>query len=251
MKTIGILGGMGPEATLDLAKLIMDLTPARKDQEHIPAVIHNNTRIPDRTLALLGEGESPVPELFRSVDILSPNVDFIVMPCNTAHNYYAAVSDRATVPVLHIVHETAKFIQSCYPDVSQVGLLATTGTVASRIYHTIFAQYGLTVIAPSVNEQESLVMDAIYGDMGIKAGQYDIAQKKLELAAEHLSEMGAELIIGGCTEIPLVLKQESVSFVLINPTKILAQKAVDLALDATVVVAESVLPESKMKKVIA
>ena len=231
MKTIGILGGMGPAATLALAQRIIDQTPATSDQEHIPMLIHNNTNIPDRTLAIKGDGQSAFPELVRSLNILEREADFIVMPCNTAHFYFSELRKIATKPILHMVEETVKMIRCSYNDVHTIGLLATDGTILSRVYHDLFEEHGLKLIVPDAFDQEHLVMMSIYGPDGIKAGKSDLAQKKLELAGEKLIQAGAQVVIGGCTEIPLLLKQESVSYVIIDPAKVLAKRSVELALE--------------------
>lgn len=235
MKTVGILGGMGPAATMQLANEIIRQTPARIDQDHIPMVIHNNTKIPDRTKAIKGECESPLPELKRSIDILSKEADFILMPCNTSHYFYDALQEYSPIPILHYIKETAIEIKKSYPDVKQVGLLATDGTVYTGLYQHFFLQVGIEVIIPQKQEQE-IVMQSIYAPDGIKAGFLQRPRAKLQAVAQLLISRGADLIIGGCTEIPLALKQEHVSFVVLDPTKIMAKVAISLAKQSDVIV---------------
>ena len=109
-KTIGIIGGMGPMATVDLMKKVILATDAREDQEHIPILVDNNTNIPDRTAAILGEGEDPLPELLKSEDRLTDaGADFLIMGCNTAHYFLPLMLPNLRIPVINMIEETAAF----------------------------------------------------------------------------------------------------------------------------------------------
>mgnify|MGYP001212360708 CR=1 FL=1 len=227
---IGILGGMGPEATSNMYREIISSTYVTKDQEHIPVIIYSNPQIPDRTKGILYGGESPLPELLATAKKLEySGADFIIIPCNTSHFFIKEVRASVNIPVISMIEETLAFVKNKYPDVKKVGLLATSGTVKTKIYHRAFNQEGIEVIAPENSEQETLVMGAIYDSEGIKAGYKKTSRKLLLKAALLLKERGAELIMMGCTEIPLALKQKYVDCVLIDPTPILAEKAVTLA----------------------
>lgn len=228
--TIGILGGMGPEATSYLYDKIIKSTPAKKDQDHVPIVIFNNPQIPDRTEAILHNGETPVNEIVKTAHKLEEaGADFIVMPCNTSHYFIKEISSSVRIPIVDMIFETFKFIREKYPDVKKIGLLATNGTVQSRIYHKIFEKSEIEVLDLAEFEQEVFVMDSIYGDKGIKAGRKKDASSRLLTAVNSLKNNGAELIIMGCTEIPLVLKQKLTDAVLIDPMKIIAEKSVLLS----------------------
>lgn len=133
MKTIGIIGGMGPLATIDLYHRIVELTPARSDAEHIPTVIDSNTRIPDRTASILAGGESPVKELVRSAKRLeAAGADILLIACNTAHYYYDEVQAAAKTKVLNMPRITAKYVKDS--GMKRVMLLSTTGTVKAGVY---------------------------------------------------------------------------------------------------------------------
>ncbi len=228
--TIGILGGMGPEATSYLYNKIIKSTPVKKDQDHVPIVIFNNPKIPDRTEAILYGGVSPVSELIKTAHKLeNAGAEFIVMPCNTSHYFIDEVSSAIGIPMVNMISEILKFISEKYSDVKKIGLLATSGTVKSRIYHDLFEKSGIEVLDLSEFEQEVLVMDSIYGDNGIKAGRKEDASSKLLTAVNSFKNNGAELIIMGCTEIPLVLGQKLTDAVLIDPMKIIAEKSVLLS----------------------
>ena len=112
--TIGILGGMGPEATNLLCQEIVNLTPAQKDQEHIPFIVINNPQIPDRTQALLYNGESPIPSMLKSAKTIeSAGADFIILPCNTAHNFIPNIQSKINIPFINMIEETAKLVSMC------------------------------------------------------------------------------------------------------------------------------------------
>lgn len=227
MKTIGVLGGMGPEATNQLCAAITAATPATKDQDHIAVLSFSNPAIPDRTQALLHGGPSPLPELIKTGHCLQmAGADFLVIPCNTAHCFYDELVAALAIPVLHMIEETAQFIRNTLPDARKIGLLATSGTVKTGIYARFFENYGLETLEPNDDEQEALVMKAIYGEQGIKAGFKDVPNQLLAQAAMCLETRGAQAIVAGCTEIPLVMTDTDVSVPFINPTQILAQAAV-------------------------
>jgi aspartate racemase len=230
-QTIGILGGLGPEATQLLFKHIIERTPAKSDQEHIQTMIYNNPKIPDRTQAILYNGKSPVGELVRGARTLEiSGADMIIIPCNTAHYFVNEVQKSVSIPIINMIKETAKRIKSKYPEIKRIGLLATTGTVATKIYHQELAKYNIEVITPSETIQENIVMDAIYGQKGIKAGFHRKPKQQLEIAGEKLIKKGAELIIAGCTEISIVLKQKSVNYCVVDPLVILAETAIEQVL---------------------
>lgn len=230
---IGILGGMGPAATADLFQKIIELTPARRDQEHLRVIIDNNPHIPDRTAALKGVGESPLPMMLKSARILeAAKVDFIVVPCNTAHYFVRQLEPELKVPVLNMIEASVDFVTKCHPGTRSCGLLASTGTVISGVYENAFRERGIKMIVPDENEQETLVMEAIYGDEGIKAGgRAGAPRRNLRLAATSLQQKGVEIILMACTEIPLALLPEDADVPLLDTTAILAKATVERALD--------------------
>ncbi|MFC2075868.1 aspartate/glutamate racemase family protein [candidate division KSB1 bacterium] len=227
MKRIGILGGVGPEATLELYREILRATPASSDQDHLPCIIIINPQVPDRTEAILGKGPSPVPELTKtSVELERAGADFIVMPCNTAHFCLPEMRAAVGIPVLDMIGLTLEQTKTSFPDGSKIGLLATTGTIESGIYHKLFEPAGYELVTPSRESQEAKVMAAIYGEDGIKAGGYKRPRELLEIAAGELNVAGARAVILGCTEIPIVIKEIAAGIPTINPLALLAREAV-------------------------
>ena len=228
-KIIGIVGGMGPEATADLFLKIIKATPAKKDQDHIRVVIDNNTNIPDRTKAILGEGESPLNAMHDTIKKLKEaGAEILVMPCNTAHYFYNEIANDSSLKFLHMMNETAEYIKEEVSQAKRVGILATSGTIESRMYHNALKERDLVPITPKEEDQQK-VMDAIYAPWGIKAGNYKKSKQYLIEVALKLIEQGAGAIVLGCTEIPLVIKEDDLDVPVIDATEVLARAAVKAA----------------------
>lgn len=225
---IGILGGMGPEATVDLYRHIVELTPAEKDQDHFKVLIYSNPKIPDRTEAICSGGESPLPQLIESVQFLEKaGAGIIVMPCNTAHHYLPEIQAQTGIPILNMIEETGSVLTASMPDITSVGLLAMDGTVRSGVYARTLEPAGVRILLPE-KEQQARIQKAI---ARVKAGKTDRVTKTMfETAAKRLVDSGAQAIILGCTEIPLAFDPEVIGRPYLNPTRILAQSAVDWAL---------------------
>ena len=229
-KIIGVLGGMGPAATADFYQKIIRATPAKTDQEHLKVLIFSNPQVPDRTAAIRGEGPSPLSILVAGAEVLvQGGADFITIPCVTVHYYYEALQRAVSVPVLHLVGETATSVVKNYPRLRRLGLLATTGTLESRLFESYFEPRGFTILTPDPAVQATVVMEAIYA---VKHGEsLERPRRLIREAAEHLQTRGVQAIIAGCTEVPLVLQDGDLPMPVIDPTWILAQAAVHRALD--------------------
>ena len=230
-KIIGILGGMGPEATIALFTRIVKLTGAKKDQDHLRVLIDNNPKVPDRTKAIQGKGPSPLPQLIRSGKTLEKaGADFIIIPCVTAHYYVERLQKKINIPILHIAEETVKYLEAKLKGVRRVGLIATTGTVQAGIFQRFFSKIGKELILPTSEIQEKRVMKAIYGKDGIKAiGPADNSRRLILQASQTLVGRGAQAIIAGCTEVPLVLEDGDLPVPVIDPLTILALSAIATA----------------------
>lgn len=227
-KVLGVLGGMGPEATVDFFKKVVALTTANIDQEHLRIIIDNNPKIPDRTKAILTKSQTLVPVLIATARNLEKlGVDFIAIPCNTVHYFYDDLVKEITVPVLHMIREVAKAVKSTNSKYEKVGLLATTGTVTANLYQREFQKVGIEVIIPTPKVQTD-VMDAI---QEIKAGHdKNLAKKVLIKVARQLLEQKAQALILGCTDIPLVIRQQDFTVPVFDSNQILAEAAVKFAL---------------------
>jgi len=221
---IGILGGMGPEATLDLYRHITSLTPASQDQDHFRILIYSNPKIPNRTLAIAAGGESPLSELLESARLLeSAGVSIIAMPCNAAHHYLEQMRAAVGIPILDMIAETCDTLRRRHPETGTVGLLASDGSVRSKIYHHALETRGIAILTPDKSEQ-TFIQSAIDE---VKAGKHtEETRKKLLVVATRLISTGAQAIILGCTELPLVFDSDAFPYPSLNSTHILAEAAI-------------------------
>lgn len=228
---IGILGGMGPEATLYLFQRIIKNTEAVRDQDHFRVLIDNNPKIPDRTPAILGLGENPLPLMIDSVKNLErAGADFIAIPCVSAHYFIEELRKGIAIPVISIIDEVAGAIQRRLPEIKRIGLIATTGIVRAGLFQDRLTEMGVEVLVPTGEAQENLVMSAIYGESGIKAGFISSENKeKILQSSNEMIERGAEGIIGGCTEVPLVVQQNDTEVPFFDSVDILALAAIRMA----------------------
>ena len=229
-KTIGILGGMGPEATAYMFNLLIKKTEVKKDQDHIRVIILSDPGVPPRTEAVLGEGPSPVPYLAKGVKTLkSAGADFIIMPCVTAHYFIPEVKELVDFKLVSLVEESVKWAKLNVGGLKKAGILASTGTLKSRLFHDAFGRAGIVLIAPAGKVQAEY-MEAIFGGKGIKAGYTEGRPREMILScARKLIEQGAEAVIAGCTEVPLVLRDEDIPVPLIEPMRITAEAGIEAA----------------------
>ena len=229
-KTIGILGGMGPEATLDCFAKIIKNTPAEKDQDHIRVIIDSNPAVPDRTAAIVGDGASPVPYMVEGCHALKrAGADFIIIPCVSAHFFIDEIKRQTDLPILSIFDAVADTIAREFVEVKIVGLLGTTGTVKGGLFQKRLAREDIKTIVPDDTVQAS-VMKAIY-DIKNAAPSRPRSAITADLAAAADSLIasrpaGAQAIIAGCTEIPLALAQEHLSVPYLDSLTILARTAI-------------------------
>lgn len=226
-KTIGILGGMGPEATAYFYELIVTQTKAATDQGHIKTIIYSNPEIPPRTDAILEKGPSPTHLLVEGFQRLKDaGADFVVTPCVTAHFFYPEVQNQVDIPSISLLDESVKWAQNAIPDLGKAGLVASTGTLKSKLFHDAFGKAGIEVIHPEEDEQNQ-VMEAIFGPKGIKAGFTSAFPKEtLVNISKVLVARGADAIIAGCTEVPLVLKELDIPVPLVEPLRIAARACI-------------------------
>jgi aspartate racemase len=233
---LGIVGGIGPAATVDFMSKIIRHTDARRDQDHLRLVVEHNPHIPDRTANLLHGGEDPTQALLDACRRLEANdATAIALPCNTAHAYVARIQPRLSIPIVNMLSETVAHIERHWRGRPTVGLLATSGTIATAVYHEAAAGRSLDLIVPDAQHQQD-VMNAIYGERGVKAGYVDGECKDALLRAiRHLARRGARVLILGCTELPLILEQNPAyridghTVALLDPTDILARRCVEMA----------------------
>ncbi len=224
-RILGIFGGMGPEATANLYYEIVRLTPATKDQQHIPTLIYSLPQVPDRTACIQSGDRSIVPYLEEGVGRLErAGASFIVIPCNTVHYFYDDIQRAVKIPVLHLIREAADAVVARHPQCKTVGLLATNGTINTGLYEKELRARGLTVLAPNDSLQQDCVMKAVYG---IKSGmEKKVCEDLLFKAGKSLEDRGAQVIVLGCTEIPLAFNPQRSGVPVVNATRVLAEAAI-------------------------
>jgi aspartate racemase len=212
---IGIIGGMGPEATAYYYTQLVKRTHASKDQDHFHVMIDANPKIPDRTQAILNNGETPLPYLIESIERLNLlNVDKAFITCITSHYFFDQIKPHAQFELIHALDALNKALHQA--NIKKIGLLATSGTIKTQLFPK--ALKDIEVIVPNESSQAD-VMDAIYNPQsGIKSGHTEgIALKQLIKAGEALIAQGAQVIIGGCTEVSMVLRAEHFNVRLYDP----------------------------------
>lgn len=225
-KTIGIIGGMGPLATYDLAEKILNNTVASCDQDNIPVLIDCNTRIADRTAAILHGGADPRPEMKKSAKRLEEaGADVLIMACNTAHYFYDSVCEGINIPVLHMPRLTAQLLLK--KGVKKAGVLATDGTCQSGVYGKALEEEGIEPVYPS-SEKQGIIMSLIYDH--VKAGKMDFSDLDIDGVISEMKEKGAEVLILGCTELPMAFDIiDDTGITSVDPTDVLARAAVSFA----------------------
>lgn len=227
-KTAGIIGGMGPEATVDLMQRVIRSTPAQDDADHIHMIVDNNPRVPSRIRALIeGTGESPAPclrDMARGLE--SHGADFLAMPCNTAHVYYDEITSAVSIPVLHMIRLTVEAVAANLGGEGNVGILASDAVVDTALYETEFQSAGIRVLYPRRDLQDD-IMTAI---REIKAGETGPPQKDALLAAARdLREKGAEALVVACTELSVVAEALSGVDPVFDGSQVLAEAIVAAA----------------------
>lgn len=207
---LGVLGGMGPLASAQFMLRLTLLTPAGRDQDHIPVVLWSDPRVPDRTAGHMAGGAGPLPWLLRGIaGLRRAGCNAIVIPCNTAHGWYDAMLEAAGVPILHIVDAAAADLQrlsiACSGSATTKGIVGVMGTQATldmRLYEQRLAKQDWTCIQPSDEQMRRLVSPAI---ALVKANRVEEAYSPLLEVVNDLAARGASAVVLGCTEIPLGL----------------------------------------------
>lgn len=238
---IGILGGMGPQAGLDLADKLITATATQSDQDHIPFILFSLPgEIPDRTTFLLGRSESnpayAIADQFEKMSAMG--ITIAVMACNTAHAgpifdlALALLREKGIkLRILHMVKETVSHIRENFPGIQRVGILATLGTYQAHLYDQALEDQGLEAVIPDPATQESDIHAALYApSIGIKTVPGDVteeASRRVRSAIEHVVGLGAEAVILGCTELPLAVRENQIAGVpILDPARIMAEKLI-------------------------
>jgi aspartate racemase len=207
-RVVGIIGGMGPEATLDLMRRVLAKTPAQEDQDHIHLIVESNPKIPSRIAHLIeGTGDDPTPELVRiAVNLQRAGAQALAIPCNTAHAYAHSIRRAVSIPLLDMVQLTVDQIASSRR-AARVGLLASSAVLATELYTKAFAGHGIAVVhPPRQDEVMSLIKAVKRGETGVEI-QAALARTALDLA-NH-----ADVLLIGCSELSVIAAGITAPFV--------------------------------------
>lgn len=220
---IGILGGMGPAATVDFMARLLAATPAQRDEDHFRLLVDCNPHVPNRNRAQAGEGASPGPVLAAMARGLErQGATLLAMPCNAAHAYAADIRGAVSIPFVSMIEETGRALARRHPEAERVGLLAVDGTLAAGLYQPHLR--GPVLLAP---EDQARFMALVYRIKGGDTGA--AARREMAAFAATLVAAGAEVVIAGCTEVPLVLDPEDVAVPLLATTDILVDAVIERA----------------------
>lgn len=225
---LGVLGGMGPLATLDFQRRLLDATPAQSDQQQLPSVVWNVPQIADRQQALAGTGPSPLPQLINGITRLNQaGASHIAIPCNTAHHWYDALSEASEAPILHIVDATLAALNQEAVKPQRVGIIATHGTLAAGWYQQKLAAQDIEVIEPTGQELAEWFVPGCYA---VKRGALEEGGALLVRQAQALFARGAQKLILACTEVPIALQAANAPFLPLtfDPAQALAQRCSQL-----------------------
>ncbi len=224
-KALGIIGGMGPAATVDMLDKLVRFTDASCDREHIRVYVDINTTIADRTASIKGTGPSCLPAICESAKKLADmGADYLILSCNTAHYYLDEIRAAVDKPILSIVDAVAEYVTA--RGIDTVALLATEGTMIGRVYTDTLERAGIKVVLPNEEEQK-IAMKAIYDVKEIGADHTDTAD--LDIVVRHFREQGAATVILACTEFPLIVDKMSDEVSYLDATEILVRKAIRTA----------------------
>jgi aspartate racemase len=221
---LGVLGGMGPLATVDFLSKLIDETPAERDADHVPVIVYSVPQIPSRPAAILHGGATPLPEMIEGVQALKRGgATALAIACNTAHYWYSELSQAAALPIFHIADAACDALAATRP--RRVGLIATKGTIEAGFFQQRLAARGIECMPASEAEQDALVLPAI---AAVKRHALDEAHALAVAACEAMHRRGAETILLGCTEIPPALehREAGISTICVDPTRTLARACV-------------------------
>ena len=220
---LGVLGGMGPQATQVFYQFVLDRTDAARDQDHLPALILSDTQIPDRTAAILsGNTEELYRRLLKDAKLLDGcGCTALAIPCNTSHYFADRLQGEIGVPIVHMLRETAAALAA--QGKKRPGILATDGTIQTGLYQKECAAVGLEAVAPGPDTQK-LVMSIIYDE--IKQGEKG-SREKFAHIDKAIRRMGCDCAILACTELSVFSTYHPLPPFYVDAMMVMAERAVE------------------------
>lgn len=224
MKTLGVIGGLGPMATAHFMRLVTEMTLAASDQEHLEMLIYSKTSTPDRTAYLLGRSkESPLPSVLDAGHVLEQQgAQVIAIPCITLHCFFDKIAEELNVPLINTVRDTVMYVRE--RGVESLGIMATEGTVRGRLFHNELEAMGMTAVTPS-DKYQKYITEIIYGS--VKQNKPVDTEKFFEVS-EHFRSMGADCVVLGCTELSLIKPLVQMPAGFIDVLEVLAMRSITL-----------------------
>lgn len=223
MKVLGVIGGLGPMATAFFMQMVIEMTKADTDQEHIEMLIHNCPSIPDRTSYILGKSEeNPLEQMVQVGRKLAKNgVQVIAIPCITANYFYRELCEQIPVPIINIIDEVARYLKQ--EGITRVGLMATDGTIQSGLFQQALQDAQIELVVPG-EERQADVMHLIYKN--VKATR-PVEMNRFREVSKELRDKGAQVIILGCTELSMIRRDEVIGEGYLDAMQVLAKAAVE------------------------
>ncbi|MFD0826698.1 aspartate/glutamate racemase family protein [Neobacillus sp. M.A.Huq-85] len=227
MKSLGVIGGMGPKATSVFFDKVVENTVADRDQDHIDIMILNHATLPDRTEAILnGRDDLFLDAVKKDFKLLEfAGVSHIAIPCNTSHYFYDQMQAMTEIPIIHMVDETLKAIYQKYGENAKVGLLATKGTISSGIYEKESSKYKMQMYVPSEAVQKQ-TMDIIYS---IKADKMIDPLELEEMIHQLIFDEGCNCVVLACTELSCVRIGDEAAQYCVDALEVLVEQSITLS----------------------
>jgi aspartate racemase len=223
--SLGVIGGLGPMATAYFMQLVIKMTNAKTDQEHLDMIIYNAPTVPDRTDYILGKSkDNPLPKMIElGRKLREQNVRCIAIPCITAHYFHKELEDGIGVDIIHGIRETAKLLKES--GVNRVGIMATDGTVSSKIFQREIEQMGMEAVVPR-KDMQCKVMNLIYED--VKKGNKPNIENFFDVKKHLIEDEKADVIVLGCTELSVIKRDYDLGDGVLDAMEVLAKEAVKL-----------------------
>ncbi len=226
-RVVGVIGGLGPAATLDFFARVLAATPAERDQDHLRLIIDDNPWVPDRNAAIAGTGPSAGPALAETARGLErAGAEFLVMPCNAAHAFQADIEAATSLPFVSLIEETVREASRVAPGARRIAILGARGTLRAGLYDRAFAAVGVDTLAPE-GERLDRLMDIIGRVKRADTGEETRAA--MRAFAQEMIALGCDAICAACTEVPIILSQADLDVPLISSTDALVARTVSIA----------------------
>jgi aspartate racemase len=226
-RLIGVLGGMGPLATIDFMQKVIEATPAERDQDHVPMIVYCVPQIPDRVGAACAGTDEPLPAMLAGIRTLEQaGVEAIAIACNTAHAWYDQLAASAQIRVIHMAQAV---IDAAPQNTGPVAVMATIGTLQTGIYQAYLEKAGWLAFVPNKPDQD-MILDAI---AAVKRGEIERARASFDIAAASLLSSGADRLLLACTELPVAAKGSIHEDRCLDATVCLAQACVAFSCDVS------------------